>query len=376
MHRFPFRDWTLALMPLLALAAHPACSEEKATPASSSPPQESRVAPSAPKSSAAAALPIAPQGKFRICTSGNFGTPPASKFDHLRSKAVAKLGRVAHSAQDLLVRPGEAATITGKFAYGRVSKDMEHETVVVFLDTCQSYAPVGTVVTDDDGRSALAIPSASLPAPGVYTVTQVMRGDASMVSSRLTIAPQGSRFVVFDLDGTLTVGDGELADQMKSEYLEELFADKKPAEAYPDAAALTKAWAAKGYLIVYLTGRPYWLSGLTRRWLDAQGLAPGHLHTTDRTRDARPSEAGVGEYKRSYLQSLLDVGYQIDYAYGNAESDVFAYGKAGIDPQRTYIIGEHGGEGGTQALTGGYGEHLKWVSAQPEAAQPFVIAAP
>jgi hypothetical protein len=317
-----------------------------------------------------APVPKATQAKFRVCTTGNFGTPPASKFKHRRSKAIAKLGRVAHSAQDVIIRPGDSATIPGKFAYGRVSKDLEDETVVVFLDTCESYAPLGTVVTDDDGRTAFAVPPDSIPGAGVYNITQVMRGDGSTVASRLTVAPEGTRIVLFDVDGTLTIGDDELADEMKNEYLDELYSGKRPPEAYPGAAELTKAWAAKGYLIVYMTGRPYWLAGLTRKWLEAQGCAPGHLHTTDRSRDARPTEGGVGEFKRDYLKGLLAAGYQIDYVYGNAESDVFAYAEAGIPPERTHIIGEHGGKGETQALKGGYTEHLSWVSEQPLAGQP------
>ena len=319
-------------------------------------------------------LPVGPRATFRTCTQGKFGTPPASSFEHRRSKAIAKLGRVAHSAQDVMARPGDAVTIPGKFAYGRVSKDLEDETAVVFLDTCTSYDALGTAVTDDDGRTAFAVPTDRVPGPGAYNVTQVVRGDASMVHSRLTIAPAGTHLVVFDVDGTLTRGDGELVDEMKNEYLDELYAGKRPPEAYPDAAALTNAWAAKGYLVVYITGRPYWLAALTRVWLDAQGCAPGHLHTTDRTRDARPTEGGVGEFKLEYLRQLIDAGYALDYVYGNAESDIFAYANAGIAPERTHIIGEHGGKGGTRALSGGYTEHLAWVAEQPEAVQPFVAA--
>lgn len=78
----------------------------------------------------------------------------------------------------------------------------------------------------------------------------------------------------------------------------------------------------------------------------------------------------------AYLKRPIDAGYKIDYVYGNAESDIFAYGQAGIPPERTHIIGEHGGKGGTKALRGGYGEHIKWVAEQPEAVQPFITTAP
>ncbi len=323
--------------------------------------------------------PISPptQGRFQVCTKSNFGSPPASSFKHKRSKGIAKLGRVAHSAQDVIAKPGEAVVIPGKFAYGRVSKDLEDETVVVFLDTCDFYDPVGTVVTDDDGRTEFEIPPDLVPTnPGVYKITQAVRGDASIVESRLTLAPAGTRIVLFDVDGTLTIGDNELVDELKNEYLGEVFSGKSSPKAYPDAAALTRAWAAKGYLIVYMTGRPYWLAELTRNWLVAQGCAPGHLHTTDRNRDALPTQGGVGEFKLAYLKKLVDAGYKIDYVYGNTESDIFAYKGAGISLDRTHIIGEHGGKSGTKALSKGYSEHLAWVAEQPKAIQPFAIAAP
>ncbi len=363
-------------LPVLATAllATAGCTEKPNTSANSATQPKSATAPSKVP---AQPLPASPKGTFRVCTKGNFGTPPKSSFAHKRNKVIAKLGRVAHSAQDVIVRPGDAVTIPGKFAYGRVSKDLEDETVVVFLDTCQSYEALGTVVTDDDGRTAFEVSPDAVPSnPGIYNITQVVRGDASTVTSRLTLAPEGTRLVLFDIDGTLTISDAELADEMKAEYFDELYSGKRPAEAYPDAAALTKAWAAKGYLLVYITGRPYWLAKLTRAWLEAQDCAPGHLHTTDRSRDALPTRGSVGEYKLAYLKTLLDTGYKIDYAYGNAESDIFAYGKAGIPLERTHIIGEHAGKKGTKALQGDYTEHLLWVAEQPDAVQPFALATP
>lgn len=329
-----------------------------------------------PGSKNAGEAPAAELPDFRDCRALTNAPPVKGSFRHRRSKAIAKLGRVAHSAQDVIAKPREAVTIPGKFAYGRVSKDLEDEKVLVLMDTCEAWTSPGESITDDDGRTALVLSAEKNPGPGLYQLQQGVQGDGSTVSSRLTIAPAGSRLVVIDVDGTLTVGDDELVDQMKAEYLEEVVSGNRVPEAYPDAAALTKAWRAKGYLVVYMTGRPYWLAGLTRAWLDLQGCAIGHLHTTDRNRDARPTEGGVGEFKAAYLKELLAAGYSIDYVYGNAESDVFAYADAGISPAKTHIIGEFGGQGGTQAIADGYTGHIKWVSEQPDAKQPFVRAKP
>jgi hypothetical protein len=320
--------------------------------------------------------PALPKPLFRTCTTLPAAAPAKGSFRHRRSKLIAKLGRVAHSAQDIIAHPGEAITIPGKFAYGRVSKDLEDETVAVVVDTCAQWTSAGQATSNDDGRTALTIPAEHNPGVGVYQVRQVVQGDGSSVGSRLTVVPRATHLVVLDVDGTLTIGDNELADEMKAVYLDELVSGKRSPEPYPDSAALTKAWRDKGYQLVYMTGRPYWLAELTRAWLRAQGCAPGHLHTTDRTRDARPTQGGVGEFKAAYLKELIDAGYLIDYVYGNAESDVFAYAKAGISPAKTHIIGEFAGKGGTQPIQGGYTEHIHWVSEQPDAVQPFAGKVP
>lgn len=315
--------------------------------------------------------------KLRRCNKLPAVAPETGSFRHRRSKLIANVGRVAHSAQDVIAKSSDEIIIPGKFAYGRVSKDLEDETVTVLMDDCsETWTSLGESLTDDDGRSALKISAANNPGVGIYNIRQFMKGDGSSVSSRLTVAPSGSRLVVFDVDGTLTIGDDELANEMKAIYFDELVSGKRTPKPYPDAAALTKAWQAKGYLVVYITGRPYWLAEITRDWLKAQGCAEGHLHTTDRSRDARPTQGGVGEFKAAYLKELLEQGYSIDYVYGNAESDVFAYAKADIPQAKTHIIGEFGGKGGTVALKDGYTDHLSWVSEQPDAKQPFVLEVP
>nr|MBA2320394.1 hypothetical protein [Deltaproteobacteria bacterium] len=53
--------------------------------------------------------------------------------------------------------------------------------------------------------------------------------------------------VLFDIDGTLTTGDGEL--------IEDLLGDGAP-HMRPGASAVAQRWANLGYLVVYITGRP------------------------------------------------------------------------------------------------------------------------
>ena len=52
----------------------------------------------------------------------------SKSFRHRRSSLVAR-GRASHSSNDVIVNPRAEAVIEGKFAYGRVSKDLEDDDV-------------------------------------------------------------------------------------------------------------------------------------------------------------------------------------------------------------------------------------------------------
>jgi hypothetical protein len=122
-----------------------------------------------------------------------------------------------------------------------------------------------------------------------------------------------------------------------------------------------------------LTGRPYLLTGITRQWLDDLGFPGGTVHVTDEVGQSWPSDSAVGQYKADFLLSaVIGQGFVLDMAYGNATSDIYAYEQAGIDKQKTYILGEHGGELLTVALGEDYLDHIEAVRDQPAAQQPFV----
>lgn len=296
----------------------------------------------------------------RLCTGAAFPRPQPGQFDHaIVSAIIVASGDPEHSAQDVMVPPDAAVTLPGKFAYGRISKDLEDETIHVMLDDCSGWQALGSARTNSDGRTAFALDPMALGLDeGVYEVRQVVRGDASDVQSFLRLRPVGTKLVVIDIDGTLTTSDAEVFQDAIDEYFFPLYDGEYLPEPYPGAVELTWALHDRGYELVYLTGRPYWLTRITRDWLAELGFAPGHLHLTDSNGEALPTESGVGAYKRDYLLYLQSLGYVLDAAYGNATTDIYAYAAAGIDPARTWIIGDHGGEGGTQALSGGYVEHL------------------
>ena len=100
-------------------------------------------------------------------------------------------------------------------------------------------------------------------------------------------------------------------------------------------------------------------------------ILPGPLRVADSNTDILPTEASVGAYKLASLNALLAAGMVIDFAYGNATTDIFAYLGAGIPADRIWIIGPHAGEQGTHAIAGDWGARVTEVTALPTVAQPF-----
>jgi hypothetical protein len=320
------------------------------------------IACGSPSGDGAAVSAVAPkeQPVFRSCT-GRLYTPALDeKWRHRRSAVVAALGDANHAGVDLVATPGVEGKLAAKFAYGPASKDLEDEDVLVSIDDCASWKVHARSRTDHDGRIAVAAPEL---APGVYEVRFQVVGDRTVTASFLWVLPRGTRIVVTDIDATLTTSDAALWRQLREGMAEET--------TYPNAAELVRAHQAKGHIVVYLTGRPYMLQAHTRRYLAAVGFGAGVVRVTDSTRDVLPTADSVGAYKLANLKALLAAGLEIDFAYGNATTDIAAYLGAGIPADRVWIIGKHGGKRGTRAITGDWGARVREVAALPAVAQPF-----
>lgn len=306
---------------------------------------------------------------LRRCLGTPFAPAPLEGWAHALTPITVALGAPNHSMQDVIATPGAAAAIHGKFTYGAVSKDLEDEDVRVFLDACSGWTSLGDHRTDSDGR--IAVPLPPLPV-GVYDVRLQVMGDGTVAPGRVWILPAGTRVAVSDIDGTLTTSDEELVLNVATDLFEPILQGTHVPEAYPGAAALTSALVGRGYVLVFLTGRPYWLTGKTRSWLSEGGFALGPLHVTDSNGEAIPTADGVGAFKLAYLRSLAAAGFVLDEAYGNAKTDVSAYAGAAIPPARTWIIGPNGGAGGTNGVAGSWEARAAAVREQPAAPQPFV----
>jgi phosphatidate phosphatase PAH1 len=275
-----------------------------------------------------------------------------------------------HSAQDIIAATDGEAVLAGKFTYGELSKDLEGERIEVWIDDCAGgYRKLGVRTTNTDGRMALTLDPAALPAPGEYGVYFRVMGDNTAARATLRVYPPGTQLIVFDIDATLTTSDTALVGQIVAEILAGLVLPPEARTGAVDITALRRD--QHGYELVFLTGRPYLLDGITREWLADLGFSGGTVHVTDEVGTAWPSDSHVGDYKAAFLQDVLDKGFTFHAAYGNATTDIYAYEQAGIPKERTYILGSHGGESGTVALGEDYLAHIEAVLDEPPAEQPF-----
>ncbi len=301
---------------------------------------------------------------LRECRGRAFTPGAVEPWKRATSEAIVLLGAPVHSGQDVIVRPGDAPKLPGRFTYGLASKDLEGEVVRVWLDDCTGWRSLGDQITDGEGH--VLVPAPADLGAGVYEARFEVAGDRSTTTSFLWVLPAGTRLVVMNFDGTLN--DSEYA--VFRQILDGSFVPR----ALEGAVDLTRAHAAIGHVVLYLTARPYWLSQKTREWLAGQGLADGPLHVAESTAQAVPVNSAVGDYKKSYLASLVAAGYLLDFAYGNMPADIYAYLGAGLPASNVFIIGDHGGESGTVAVTGNWTARAAQVAALPPVTVPFTRA--
>ena len=260
------------------------------------------------------------------------GPTEAAGFEHLRTRITLAAGDAVHSMSEAVVTPGADLVLRGKFAYGFISKDLEDEAVLAYMRAgdCGEWTFLGEATTNDDGEVSFEV--APIETPGVYQVQLVVAGDLTRAAGQITVLDPGGELVVFDVDGTLTTSDGEL--------FEEIFAGVD-AEAFESSPEVVNAYAAAGYTVVYVTGRPHFLQAHTHRWLQSHGYPAGPLFTSSSLLEAGPP--GVEEHKVRALTALTEAGFGIFRAFGNASTDVCAYARVGVDPAQTFIIGANGG---------------------------------
>jgi len=306
-------------------------------------------------------------------------------WNHLASDQTTALGGPNHRGQDVIIEVGQAQVLVAKFGYAFVDKDMTCEDVDIWIQRevpCGAWEYMGEARTsdnpddsldcnnfgttygieDDGGRIFFEIPDAQAFPVGRYPVRMVLKGDLSMASFDLVVVAPGTQAILTDVDGTLTTSDNELITEVGLSIFNETYQQ----EMYPDADTMIRSWYDKGYLVIYMSGRPDLLRRMSERWLEER-FTPGPLHLTDTNAQVLPNNDGVGVYKREFIAYLRAQGIDIVAAYGNATTDIWAYEQGGVPKNVTWIIGKHAGEENTNALTGSYTSHLPTAAAFPEA---------
>lgn len=315
------------------------------------------------------------------------GPSEPTDWNRLSSRITAAIGDPNHRAQDVIVQVGRPQVLIAKFAYGFIDKDISCEDVEVWIQRevpCGEWERLGVARTTDDpgsddcdnfgdrygieddgGRVFFEIPEDKRLGVGRYPVRMVLRGDLEQARFDLIVVEPGTQAIITDVDGTLTTSDSELFTEVALSIFNETYIQ----EMYVDADKMLESWAEKGYLIVYMSGRPDLLRRMSERWIEAR-FPPGPIHLTDTNGQVLPTNAGVGTYKKEYIAYLRSQGLDIVAAYGNATTDIWAYEQAGIPKDVTFIIGDHAGEEGTQALGPNYTAHLPVARSFPAATRP------
>jgi hypothetical protein len=209
----------------------------------------------------------------------------------------------------------------------------------------------------DGGEFSIDADAGALPS-GDATVYSILEGNGHCAAHGVFRWQAGTQVIIADIDGTLTRSDGELFAWFDD-------ADYVPRE-WPDAPRLMQTWDTKGYRVVYLTGRPHSMRGMTRPWLDALEFPYGPLSTAT---ELLGSAAAV-RYKAAFLNHIQDdLGWEIVAAYGNSSSDIAGYEEGGVPKDVTFTIGPEAGSSGTVSVgSQGWTRHIAdYVDPYPDA---------
>ncbi len=279
--------------------------------------------------------------------------PPKERWRKIATPLfIVTQGPPYHMVHDLVIAPGQNQVITGKFDYGAVfHKDLEYERIHVYIygTGMSAWQKVGVYTTNVDGKIYATIPQKD---PGEYMIKMVVAGDLSTAYGFMTVLDPGRKAVVFDLDGTLTLNDFEAV----KDYI-----GIGDASSFHYAVNLVNLYKLRGYQIIYLSARPYWLVRETRGWFNKKGYPDTTIHATLNNNDSFDS-AKSEQYKTEYLLYLKNsVQVNLAAAYGNSAGDIGAYQSAGIPDSSIYIIGDLAGSEGTVPIYDNYYAHYNWL---------------
>jgi len=259
-------------------------------------------------------------------------------FSHIRSYFVAN-HTPHHNGYNEIYTVGEKINIKAKFQYGDLRKDLEDENILIYHlnlnDEKNKYEYITEVKTNDDGKINYVFEKKS--EMGFHLFKLIVKGDLSEANVLIHVIDKKSnnKYVVFDIDGTLTVSDKEISKEYYFELVDVNYSPKM----YENAVDIVNYYYEKGYNILYLTARPYWLSSNSQKWLDLNKFPKGILITYPQSGIILGEK--VKNFKYNILKSLKDKGIDFQFAYGNAKTDISAYSDLGLKKEQIFIIGKN-----------------------------------
>lgn len=285
-----------------------------------------------------------------------FPTPALKKFRHVRNVYLSSFFEPWHSIQDKVIQLKQPVLVEARFDYSwLLHKDLEDEYVLIYIfkPSLNQWEYLTRQRTNQEGKISIELPGQEA---GEYLVRMVVEGDGSFADGFISVLPALHEAIVFDIDGTLTISDFE----MVKDYLE-----LGRAEPYYFAKEMLETYRDKGYTLIFLTARPYWMTAISREWLELvlnQGPWPLSVRQETLPLPIDYQTVGTAEYKAAYLKELIiKQKVKIIRAYGNALTDIQAYRAAGIPLSEIYIIGPNAGLYGTRPINPDYSDHYHTV---------------
>ncbi|MFO0686631.1 MAG: phosphatidylinositol transfer protein [Sandaracinus sp.] len=276
-------------------------------------------------------------------------------------------GSAQHRGRDLFLRESDAQWALAKFAYGLADDDLKGEDVDLWLlRDCTTWELLGTATTtydgdhdtvegveDTGGRVYFEIPADRRLGLGRHRIHYVVRGDHTVAEQYIEVVPDDTRFVVTDVDGTLTTSESVAFTALLT---------GTPPDANPHAAELLQAYADRGYRIWYLTARPEWLGTTTQDWLALRGFPAGVVHTT------LTFTGGLGSAAQTFKTDELAAHEarfpgSIDYLIGNTDTDMASFQTTGAPSGHVYSYMFDPGAYGTRVDD--YGALVSGAAALP-----------
>jgi phosphatidate phosphatase PAH1 len=255
--------------------------------------------------------------------------PPAAglptEWRHTSSSIIVAAGSPHHRGIDLITTTDAATqTIEAKLTYGPTDKDLQDEYVDLFACSDNAWLPIGTALTDTDGKIAHVLDGDARLGPGLRDLFVSVSGDRTGARFLAYVDAPGSPIVVTDVDGTLTASENAYPESL---------ALGGTVDAQPDAAAAFRATSARGAQVIYISARGDRFTQDTRDWFAANGfpLGPVRLPTSIIT---IPGDDTI-EFKTTALASVA--AFSLRAGVGNRATDIAAYTNAGLTPDRIFI---------------------------------------